>query len=349
MRRLGHVMTVAVALGALGCPPPPPAYPPPPGGGPVGTRPHPMDDRPGGFAELEYLTAEGRGTTEMLCEQDARGNLAKIFISQIQQVSTDWQGHFSKVGPMGSMRVEAMSVSQITQVATDKTLQGTRVVHRGAAPEGGVKCLGVLERAPVEANLRSEIDRLDGEIGTYLRAGDAATSATDKFMNYKNAMLAMQRREALNVDLRIVNSRGVGKPPPTDWGALVAKFTSAKGKIKIGLIIQGTEARKIQTCMAEELTKQDISVIEGSSDVDIMVHGQLKYARAGYVLGSEMVRADINLRLADIENGKTLAAFTDYVKVGRPELQQSVQLAVARLCMQAVPQLVSKVRAALRR
>ena len=33
-----------------------------------------------------------------------------------------------------------------------------------------------------------------------------------------------------------------------------------------------------------------------------------------------MVRADINLRLTDVENGRTLAAFTDNIKVGRPDL-----------------------------
>jgi hypothetical protein len=86
-----------------------------------------------------------------------------------------------------------------------------------------------------------------------------------------------------------------------------------------------------------------MQVLEGSNDVDIWIHATLKYQKAGYVEGSEMVRADLNLRITDASNGRTVAAFAEDVKVGRPTLQQSVQLAVSKLCDMASTELVKKI------
>jgi hypothetical protein len=80
-----------------------------------------------------------------------------------------------------------------------------------------------------------------------------------------------------------------------------------------------------------------------------MIHGKIDYEKAGIIRGSHMVRTTVTLRLADMESGKTLAAFTEFKKVGRPSLQQSVQLAVFKLCQQVVPKLTQKIRASFGR
>jgi hypothetical protein len=294
---------------------------------------------------MQYLTAVGRGPDRRACENDAHAALAKIFKAKIEQVSQDWQGHFSRVSNLGSVRVEAMSISQLTRVSTDKVLKGVTVPEHWQG-EGTHHCLGALERDPAVASLRADIARKDAEIKAQVTSGDSAATATARFMAYARAMEVLQEREALNVDLRIVSPRGVGVPSPIDFPALVAKFTITKGKIKVGLKLLGTKARQIQTCLAEELTKKQISVLEGTSDVDVMVHGNLKYEKAGIIAGSHMVRATVNLRLTDVENGRTVGAFHESIRVGRPTLQASIQLAVFKLCQQVMPQLTQKIRKA---
>jgi hypothetical protein len=59
-----------------------------------------------------------------------------------------------------------------------------------------------------------------------------------------------------------------------------------------------------------------------------------------------MVRATVNLRLTDVENGRTVGAFHESIRVGRPTLQASIQLAVFKLCQQVMPQLTQKIRKA---
>jgi len=331
-------------VGLFGCGPPGPgpAY----GGGPgPGGKPGWVETgRSMRYVDTEYLTGVGRGPDQSSCERDARAALAKIFEAQISQVSQDWQGHFSRVGNMGlNVKVEAMSVSQLTRVSTDKVLKGTKVVEQWQG-EGTYHCLGGLERMPAARTLREQITLIDAEIKAQIDNGDAAATPTAKFMAYARAMERLQEREALNVDLRIVDPRGVGQPSAIDFAALVSKFTTQRGKIKVGLKLTGTKASRIQTCLAEELSKKQIDVLENTSDVDVMIHGNLKYEKAGIINGSHMVQADVNLRLTDVENGRTLSAFHDSIKVGRPTLPASVQLAVFKLCQQVMPQLVQKIR-----
>jgi hypothetical protein len=350
MKRIIWAVIATAGLGLIACgPPAQPNYVYKEGGGGgtgPGGKPHWIN---GATDDVQYLNGVGRGPTRGQCENDARAALAKVFIARITQVSKDWQGHFSRATSSGhNVRIEAMSISQLTRVSTDKVLRGVKLAGHWEG-EGTHHCLARLERMPTAASLREEIGRLDGEIKAQVQRGDGAATPTAKFMAYARAMEVMQEREALNVDLRIVDPRGVGVPPPINWGDLVAKFTGARTRIKVGLKLLGSKASTIQTCLGEELTKQGIQVLEGSSDVDVMIHGNLKYEKAGVIVGSVMVRADINLRLTDVENGKTLAAFHDNIKVGRRTLQQSVQLAVSKLCQQVMPTLVQKLRASFSR
>ena len=343
-----RALILITAAGLISCGPPPgPNY----GGeatGPGG-RPGWVDGPSSKYPDMMYLNGVGHGPGQAQCEMDAYAALSKIFNAQISQVSQDWQRYFTRAQTMGpSVKIEAMDISQITRVSTDKVVKGAKISEHWEG-DGAHHCLATLERQPAAQSLTEEIGRLDAEIRAKVTQGDGASTPTARFMAYARAMELLQEREALNVDLRIVSPRGAGLPPPVDFETLVAKFTAAKGKIKVGLKITGSKAAKIQTCLAEELGKQEIQVSEGTSDVDMMIHGNLKYQKAGIVRGSVMVRADINLRVTDIENGRTLAAFTEDIKVGRPTLPQSVQLAVFKLCTKSAPSLVQKIRASFNR
>jgi hypothetical protein len=308
-----------------------------------------VDGVPARYPDVQYLTGVGRGAGRSACESDAYAALAKIFNARIQQYSQDWQRYFTQVSNVGqNVKVEAMNISQLTRVSTDKVLKGGKIAEHWEEP-GTHHCLGVLERLPASRSLREEIGRLDAEMRAQLKQGDGASTPAAKFMAYARAMEIMQEREALNVDLRIVDPRGAGQPPPHKWEELVAKFQASKGRIKVGLKLTGNKARIIQACLVEQLTNEGVEVLEGTSDVDLMIHGRLSYEKAGVVAGSVMVRADINLRITDIENGRTLAAFTETLKEGRPTLRKAVQLTVTKLCKKTAPKLANRIRSSFSR
>jgi hypothetical protein len=332
------------AIGMVSCgPPPPPQY----GGDPMGAKGCPQWVDTGQsmqYSDMMYLTGVGHGQDQASCENDARAALSKIFKAQVSQYQTEWQGYFSKASTMGgTFRAEATNITSLTTVSTDKAMEGTKIGAHCQDNTATHHCLAALERDPAAAALAEKIARLDAEIRAKVQQGDSESSPTQKFMNYSAALERLAEREALNMDLRIISARSA-RPSPVDVQALLAKFTGARGQIKVGLKIQGTEGMRIQTCLAQGLTGKGMQVLEGSSDVDLWIYGTLKYQKAGYVEGSEMVRADVNLRIVDPSNGRTLAAFAEDVKVGRQTLQQSVQLAVSKLCDMASTTLVQKIR-----
>jgi len=297
----------------------------------------------GQYNELMYLNAVGHGQDPGTCENSARAEMSKIFKAQVNQQTTEWQGYFSRASAAGATFKEATNITSYTSVFTDKALSdfGVEIKNRCQNPQGH-HCLAVIERDKAGGILREKIQKIDAELSALVSQGDRSSSATEKFMKYAAAMERLAERELLNIDARIISARHAS-PTPVEWQSLVAKFAGSKGTVKVGIKVMGTEAAKIQTCLAEGLGKHGLQVLEGTSDVDVIIHAQLKYQKAGYIAGSEMVRADINLRVTDMQSGRTLAAFTDDVKVGRPTLQQSIQLAVTKLCESASEAMPKKI------
>lgn len=312
------------------------------------SKPDWVDGTAGHYPDAQYLTGVGRGPDRLPCENDARAALAKVFEARIQQVSKDWQGYFSRVNAAGKVHVEAMAISQLTRVSTDYVLKGSHIVEIWQEP-GAFHCLAALDRFSAATTLRDEIDRLDVQIATNVGEGDRAPNPTARFFAYKRAMELLQQREALNSELRIVDPRGAGKEPIHGWADLVAKFTAARTKIKIGLKLTGRDASKMQTCLAEQLTAHDVRVLENTSDIDVMVVGDLQWAWAGQVMGSYMVKINLNLRIIDAEGGQTVAAFAESLKAGRPQRDMAVQSASQKLCDQVAPRLAQKIQGALSR
>ena len=239
-----------------------------------------------------------------------------------------------------------MNVTQLTRVCTDYVLKGSRVVEVWRGPEA-YHCLGVLDRFTAGRMLGDEIDRLDVQIATQVREGDAAPNPTARFLLYKRAMELHQKREALNTELRIVSPTGSGKAPTHGWDQLVAKFTGAKARAKVGLRLTGRDANKMQACLAEQLAQKGITVLEDTSDIDLMMHGSVKWHWAGRVLGSYMIKIDVTLRITDVEGGRTLAAFNEGLKTGRPQKSMALQSASNKLCMTAAPKLAERIETAL--
>lgn len=298
---------------------------------------------------MYYLTAVGRGQTQQGCEADGRAGLAKIFKAQVSQIHKDWQGHISRINSAGaSVHIEAMSVQQWTQVSTDYTLKGTKIslIWQG---DGGYHCLATLERVPAAQTLRAEIGRLDAEISAQIAEGDrhVGKNVTARFLAYKKALDLFQKREALNADLRIVDAQRRGVETSYGWRQLIAKFTRAKAEAKIGFHLKGPYRAKIQSCLAEELKKQGISVLEGTSDVDLWIHGKIEMQFAGHNNGVALVRGTLNMRVTNPDDGRTVAAFSRDIKAGRAEQNQSYQLVASKLCFDVAPQLAQEINKSL--
>ncbi len=230
------------AAGLIACGPPPgPSYG---GGGGMGVCGDWVNTgQSSQFPEMMYLTAVGHGPELGSCENAARAEMAKIFKAQVNQQTTEWQGYFSRASAAGGTFREATDIQSYTAVYTDKALNdfGVEVKLRCQAP-GTFHCLAAIERDKAGGILREKMARLDQEIASHVAEGDKASDQTSKFMRYSAAMEKLAERELLNIDLKIISAGRGGMAPPVEWATLIAKFTGAKGAVKVGLKITGTEA-----------------------------------------------------------------------------------------------------------
>jgi hypothetical protein len=349
MLRALLLSTGVLALAACG-PPPGPNYGGGPGPGPAAAGGCPAWNdgatKSPRHPEEMYLTAVGTAPAGGSCENDAYAALSKIFNAQVSQVQTEFQGYRSQINAAGgNMREEATAITSLTRVFTEKVLKGAQIVERGTCT-GNLVCLAAMDRAVAAGIIEQELASIDAQIKAKIDEGDSkgGNNPTFRFMSYSAAMEMLAQRMALYADLKVIHAARASRvATPYDPAMLIKKLAGAASRVRVGLKLVGYETGKVQTCLAEGLAKKGLKVSEGTSDVDAMIHGNLKYKRAGYVANSVMVRADFNLRVTNMKTGRTIIAYSEDIKVGRETLEQSLQLAVFKLCEMAVESLPKKI------
>jgi hypothetical protein len=286
------------------------------------------------------------GLARQAVDNRARAEVAKIFDLYIAAMMKDYQR--STTAGDFKASAEEQDIVSAQKTITETTLRGVEVRDHWTDPQSGtLYALAVLDLDGIKKGVDGTT-QLNARVRDYVR---------------DNARRAF---EDLDSELQKRTDRAEGAPAPAPAPAAAAPPAPAptpimappppeqpvarpSGRTRVGLKIQGTGAEKIQTCFAEQMTRRGMIVLEGTSDVDVMVHGKLRYARAGEVQGSVMVKADIDLRVNDMRNGQTLAAFSETIKVGRTTLDTSVQLAIYQLCYKVTPTLVQNVQPAVGR
>ena len=296
-------------------------------------------DGPSGkaFYGVGVLTGvQNPGLARQAVDNRARAEIAKIFDLYIAAMMKDYQR--STTAGNFKASAEEQDIVSTQKTITEATLRGVELRDHWTNPTSGtIYALAVLDLNAISDSLKSA-QGLNAGVRDYVR---------------DNARKAF---EDLDGELAKRSNRGneAAPPPPPPQPEVEPQPVAAPpppppaprstARPRVGLKIMGTGADKIQTCFAEQMTKRGMIVLEGTSDVDVMVHGKLSYARAGIIANSVMVLANINLRVNDMRTGKTSQAWSDQIKVGRPTLEQSVQLAIWRLCEQVTPTLVQRIQ-----
>jgi hypothetical protein len=246
-----------------------------------------------------------------------------------------------------SKSAEEQDIVSAQKTITEVTLRGVEVRDHWQDPrDGSYYALAVLDLNNIVGNL-DQAKGLNNRIRDYVRdnARRAFNDLDRELRNRSNPPPPPPQPAPVEE----------AQPEPSPQPAPVhrappqpAPVAKRSGKVRVGLKILGTKARIIQTCFANKLIREGYELFESTSDVDVMVRGRLHYAKAGRVAGSVMVDAKAEVRVTEMDSGRTSAAVLEKIKVGRPTLQQSVQLAVSRLCDRIVPRIVQQIRSAIR-
>jgi len=279
----------------------------------------------------------------------ARGEVAKIFDTYIAAMMKDYQR--STTAGDFSASAEEQDIVSAQKTVTEVTLRGVEVRDFWRNPaDGSLYALAVLDLANIDKGL-DQAKGLNAKIRDHVRAN------ARRAFNDLDRELAKRsnpppppppaRPEPEPEPEPAPAPEPAAQPAPPPPPPPPAPAARRPGKVRVGLKILGNRARIIQTCFANKLIAAGFELFENTSDVAVMVRGRLHYAKAGNVGGSVLVNARVEVRVTDMESGKTNAAVLEKIKVGRQTLNTSLQLAISRLCDRTVPKIVNQIRGAI--
>ena len=284
------------------------------------------------------------GLARQACDNRARAEIAKIFDLYVAAMMKDYM-RSTTAGDFKNSS-EEQDVVSAQKTITEVNLRGVEIRDHWQNPRSGaLYALAVLDLNGVAKNL-DQARQLNGRVRDYVRA-----NARRAFNDLDRELGKRTNREGGQAGPADPAPAATPEPRPAPAETAPAPEPAPQpvrrpaGKIRVGLKISGAAGSKIQTCFASKLTQSGYALFEGTSDVDVMVRGKLKYRRAGQIGPSVMVNASIELRVTDMNNGQTIVAFHEQIKVGRITLEQSIQTAIARLCGLVVPRMSNKIQA----
>ena len=300
-----------------------------------------------------YLCGIGDGPNRTTADNEARGDLAKIFEANIKSVASSFESASQQVSAAtGETWVETQKVSRWSMVSTDKVLTASHILERWDDNKGTEWSLAVIDRVQAARDLRDRIEAKDAIVRAKVAAARAAGDQLSRFRALKAAMLALAEREALNADLRVVDASGRGIPPPHDIGELLAMLDTAGANLSIAVLVAGAAADRVQACLEEALTEKGYEVQsaigqhelpELPGSFDVLIHGQVEAEKRGKVGKSHVINTLLTLRVINGRTKKIIRTFTAARKASRGDLQSAASTSAHQLCTKKVRAIVDEI------
>lgn len=338
----------------------PPAATPPPNAGSgakqrSGGRPAWVDGEDANFPWKTYLYAVGFGKDRTQGENGAVAGLSKIFESKVAQVSKDFQASYSK---SNAKSLELQSSEQLTQVTTSKVISGVRIAEVWQdSGSNTLYAIAVIERSKAVGSLRDKISELDGKAKAALEKA-TADDKVKQIRSLNQAIGALQERELLNTDLRIIDSGGVGVPGEVSYADVYSKLEGAQEALNVGIVVSGTQGDDVRAALAQGLTSMGYQVKEVKSggdddddedaapggDFDLLIVGKVRIEKVGAVQGGafEMVRAVADFQLKNVKKNKTIDEYQVSQKEGHKTVQEAQRRAIRELNKVVAPQIAER-------
>lgn len=315
-----------------------------------GGRPAWIDSEDPNYPWSKYLYAVGFGKDRASGENGALAGLSKIFEVRVNQVAKDFVASYSRSDkPKG---LEIQGSSQLTETSTNKSLTGVRIVEVWSDGSTTTYALALLDRAAAASKLRDQISELDATAKSALdKSADSDKIKQVRALN--QAMGAIQEREALNSDLRVINSNGIGVAPELSYADVYEKLEGAQEALNVGIIVEGPMGNDLRASLASGLTELGYAVSEVEMDdddepqtgkFDLLIVGEVRHEKAGKAQGGafEVVRAVADFKLKNVKKNKIIDEYTVSAKEGHKTVQEASRRATRELQKIIAPEIAKR-------
>ena len=233
-----------------------------------------------------YLVGMGQGSTRDQAEKRAYAAVARIFSANVQAKSLDQESYSLKETGDQSSTKRTLHIDHLTQVTTTKLLENVNVLeswYRKIDQQFFV--LAGLDRHQTEKLLVERLGDLDLTIEGFVTQGRTHPQKIHRIQGYKQALVLLQQRIAMNTDLRIIRASGEGILPSYTGNRLQREFMDfVANHLVISVVMKGENHEELERAIWEGLKREGLlasarereSMVPGTqADISITGTGRL--------------------------------------------------------------------------
>jgi hypothetical protein len=281
----------------------------------------------------KYLTGVGSADDRATAEDRARGEISKIFRSQIT-VNSASEASESTVQRTGQKDDNSFSqsVANSVQNVSKNVLEGVEIPETWQDDASrGYYALAVLDKSKAVSGVTDKITDFDAQIKQWYAQ---MTQATDKLPKVKAGMklLALfKARKHLESDLRVLDGKGI--PDPVDEAAVKATASKTLAGLDVAVELSG-KSREVETGVVKALNGFGLQSTAGApqAPVDIIVSGAVETDPvAGTDTRWKFARSYVTVSLKDGRTNKVFLQFDASEKGSSSDYDTAAHRSLANL------------------
>ena len=227
-----------------------------------------------------YLTGIGEAQSREQAEKRAYAAVARVFSAQVNTQSMDHETYSIRESGGGSQTRRELQLDQRTQVTTSKALENVQILDLWYQPSTRhFWALAGLDRQQAEKAILERLQEWDTKIENMIHQGRTHPQKIQRIRGYKEAMILLADRDALNTDLRVIRTSGDSLLPSYRIPQIQREFMDFVAQnLVISVAIEGEYHEDIERAILEGLKQEGLlghpADSKSSEVADLAIVGQ---------------------------------------------------------------------------
>lgn len=219
------------------------------------------------FSDQRFLMAVGSATSRQVAKNRARGNLAKIFVSEVEVDEKSVQKYKEITNSKGGQSTtEFQSKTQLitqTDIQSNQQMKNVEIKEVHTAENGTIYALAVMNRMETSQLYTEEINRNKKTIESLRKKAAQTNSKLERLIYVKQALTRARMNEML------INQRAILTGPRSQIGGpsladITQEYRQAKQECTVR--IEGKEIpRVVESAITRQLQNEGFSVVQNGS------------------------------------------------------------------------------------
>lgn len=300
-----------------------------------------VDGPSGRYPRERYLVGVGIGDDRATSEDRARGEISKIFSTQVSVKTDLTESEANLKDGSGEKSSFSQSISQNVQTVSKKVLEGVELVENWRDPTAAQHyALAVLEKSKAIRVIEDKLDEIDKLAGEWKGSLESSTEKLPRVKAAMKLLAVLKARDGLNSDLRVL-AGGAGRALSFNEGEIRQQAGKALAELDVVVDMSGGRSDQVETGIVKGLGGFGIqSKAGGPADPsDIFVEGKVETKpMEGDGTPWKWARSNVTLSLKDGRTAKTFLQFDASDRQASKDYNEAVRRSHSALSLKIADQ-----------